>query len=610
MIPIMSSFPSPPAAARLRLSALLLPLLALLAPSPSSAQGVVNISNTVPRVDTDGDIISAGDGCISYHPDEARYYLFGAHYQPYAEPNSDCYCGSEGLPKCSVTGFVPTGECCGWRNTTIASWSSPDLVTWRKEGLNILPIATANPASPLSSNYGAIFEPCGVYNRRTGFWTLFFLRDGYTLANAVARTAAGPFSIVQWSFPVPGFSRIVDFYFWQDLEEGTLIMKHNGNGGETAVILSDDYMSVANSSALFGTELGYTEGGGIFKWGGKTYVMAGHGCCFCTLGSNGFLWQADSAVGTYELLGDFVPRNPDGSSVTHAQQFSVTPVYTSEGVVPMFIGIRFGSAPDFRKDHDFQFWEILRFDPTTGRMLNVSWVDSFTLNLSAPVVPPPPPAPPAPWYACSFDAPGTCFEVPANTPGSSATESACEAACVPEYVCSSSVPGGAESCVPLPPGIVPGASSSCEEACAPVYACSGGGAPPGTCAAVPHGTPGAVASLSECEAQCVLCNLSGVWYGQEKNVPVTIVETPLNATARAVTISVPAGVWASNATGVVVPGKVLVLKGGWCGTCTGVVTPLEAGGPACGMITWDDGSWCSPEVEPVKCATKKKKEKG
>jgi hypothetical protein len=253
----------------------LLPLLAASVPT--------TIRNDIPRCDTDGDIISAGDGCISYQPDEALYYLFGAHYQPCTEPNNDCYSGPPGEEVCSHVGFVPNGTCCGWRNTTIAAWSSPDLITWSKEGLNILPLATANPASPLSSNYGAIFEPCGVYNRKTRFWNLFFLRDGYTLALAVARTAAGPFSVVQWSVPVPGMATIVDFYFWQSLDGG-LVMKHNGKGGEFAVSLADDYLSINATSAEFGQELGYTEGGGIFAYGGESYVMAGFGCCFCTLG--------------------------------------------------------------------------------------------------------------------------------------------------------------------------------------------------------------------------------------------------------------------------------------------------------------------------------------
>ena len=345
---------------------LLLPILAAATPS--------TIRNDVPRRDTDGDIVSAGDGCISYQPFEQLYYLFGAHYQPCAEPDDDCYCGGgqggmSGCGPCESVGFVEEGRCCGWRNATIAAWSSPDLVTWKKEGLNILPLATANPASPLSSNYGAIFEPCGVFNAKTGFWHLFFLRDGYTLARAVARSAAGPFSVLEWAVPIAGFDRVVDFYFWQEAASGALIMKHNGGGGESAMVLSDDYLSFTGASAVFGKELGYTEGGGIFTHGGNTYVMAGKGCCFCGLGSNGFLWGADSALGNYTLLGDFVPRNKDGSSVTHAQQFSVTPVYTASGVVPMMIGIRFGSAPDSVKSHDYQYVRGLRCPPLCTRTL-------------------------------------------------------------------------------------------------------------------------------------------------------------------------------------------------------------------------------------------------
>ena len=573
---------------------LLIPLLFL-----STRIESVTISNIIPRIDTDGDIISAGDGCISYHPDEQQYYLFGAHYQPCQEPNTDCYCGSPGLEKCSKTGFVPSGDCCGWRNATIASWSSPDLITWKKEGLNILPIATTNPASPLSSNYGAIFEPCGVYNRKTGFWNLFFLRDGYTLALAVSRNAAGPFSIIQWSYQVPGFETIVDFYFWQSLD-GSLIMKHNGGGGESAVVLSEDYMRVVDTSKLFGQELGYTEGGGIFLYNSSTYVMAGYGCCFCTLGSNGFLWKSETTLGTYTLLGDYIPRNDDGSSITHAQQFSVTPIYTSQGIIPMFIGIRFGSAPDYQKDHDFQYWLPLQFDSSTGKMKNLTWQDSFEISLQSPIPPPLPPTPPTPWFSTSFDQVGTCIEVPANAPGSFETISECEAASQPEYICSAAVPGFTEQCVPVPPNIIAGASSSCEEACAPVYFCSI--TQPGTCESVPHGTPGAIQSLTDCEAQCILCNLNGIWIGQEHGINVTIVETVLNTTTSSVRISVPPGVWTSNATGYAHPGS-LHITGGWCqGECIGIVSPLEPGGVQCGMITWDAGSWCSPEIEPSKCS--------
>jgi hypothetical protein len=63
-------------------------------------------------------------------------------------------------------------------------------------------------------------------------------------------------------------------------------------------------------------------------------------------------------------------------------------------------------------------------------MHNVSWLDTFELELAPPPVPPPPapPAPPAPWHYCS---PRTmlCVEVPPGTPGSFAGAADCAASC-------------------------------------------------------------------------------------------------------------------------------------------------------------------------------------
>ena len=573
-------------------------LAALCAASAHAA--VVTISNSVPRRDTDGDIISAGDGCISYHPDEQRYYLFGAHYQPCAEPDNRCYAGDNGLAPCQKHQKVAAGQCCGWRNATIASWSSPDLVTWTKEGLDILPLLS-NPNTTMSSEYMAVFEPCGVFNRKTGFWVLYFLRDGYVLANAVARTAAGPFDVLQWTVPVPFMTQVVDFYFWQNATNGDLIMKHNSEGaGEYAATFSDDYLTITGSSAVFGHEQGYTEGGGIFQHNGQTFVMAGYGCCFCPLGSNGFLWRADEVLGNYTLLGDKVPRYANGTSVTHAQQFSVTPVYTRGGVVPMFIGIRFGSAPDFIKSHDFQYWLPLAFDGNND-MANVSWVDHFSLDLVAPPPPPPPPPPPAPWFVCSFTTLGACVEVPAGAPGAVETAAECQAACTPRYACSPTEPGACDAV----PANTPGANASlagCESACAPRYSCATD-ASPGQCVEVAGDFPGASATLAECQAACVLCDVAGVWYGNAAGVPITIAQgAPAPNNTAPISISVKGGEWGSNATGVARAGSLLV-TGGWCGgnKCVGAVSPLEAGGVNCAMITWADGSWCSPEREPTRC---------
>lgn len=147
------------------------------------------------------------------------------------------------------------------------------------------------------------------------------------------------------------------------------------------------------------------------------------------LGSNGYVWRSDDGpLGHYTYLGDIVGRNPDGSAFTHAQQFGITPVYTTTGFTPMYIGIRFGQAPDSHKNHDPQYWYPLQFD-TTNKPLPITWVDNFTLDLAPPPAPPPVPPPPAPWYKCSLSSSNKCFEVPANTSGAYATLGACAAAC-------------------------------------------------------------------------------------------------------------------------------------------------------------------------------------
>ena len=228
-------------------------------------------------------------------------------------------------------------------------------------------------------------------------------------------------------------------------------------------------------------------------------------------------------------------------------------------------------------------------------MHNVTWVDNFTLDVVLPPPPPPLPPPPPSWFACSYDAPGTCFEVPAGSPGAFNTSAACETRCAPEYVCGGVVHPG--ECIPLPPGVVPGASKSCEAACAPTYVCNP--AAPGTCAEAPPGTPSAWPSASACAAACVMCNLRGAWLGNEKSVAIGISYRPINATAGAVDISATPNVWGGNASGVAVAGSVTV-TGGWCGKgwCTGVVSPLEAGWPPCAQIEWGAGTWCAPAVDP------------
>ena len=403
-----------------------LPILVLSCASVWAA--VSTISNSAPRVDEDGNILEAGDGCVTYDFTTARYYLWGARYQPCAEPNNDCYCGSAGLDACSHAGYVAPGECCGWRNMTIAVYSSSDLMSWRKEGLDILPIMHDFTVPFNAANQG-FMETCGVFNRRTGFWNLWFLNaaEPFYINTAVSRTVGGPYEIVAWNSGVAGSA---DLYLYFNVTADSLLLQYNGAGEVWVCTVKDDFLTV--DACEVGSQknpYGYIEGGGVFQHGGSTFVMAGHGCCFCTLGSNGYVWRSDNGpLGNYSFVGDIIPVSANGSAVTRAQQFGVSPIYTTQGAVPMYIGIRFGQAPDGHKNHDPQFWFPLSFDATSTPN-TISWVDSFSLELAPPDAPAPVPPPPAAWFKCSLSSSGSCFEVPANMQGAYATVAECAAAC-------------------------------------------------------------------------------------------------------------------------------------------------------------------------------------
>ena len=499
-------------------------LLLLAAAAPST------ISNALPRLDEDGEILEAGDGCLNYDATTARYYLWGARYQPCAEPNNDCYCGSAGFDVCAFVGYPQEGQCCGWRNMTIAVYSSADLVAWKKEGLNILPIMQ-DYATPYNAANQGFMEVCGVYSRATGFWNLWFLNAArpYYIATAVSRAVGGPYEIVAWNTGVAGTANL---YLYHNVTADTLLLQYNAGADVYVCTVREDFLTL--DACVVGSQhnkFGYIEGGGVFQHGASTFVMAGHGCCFCELGSNGYVWRSDTGpLGNYTFVGDIIPLAPNKTAVTHAQQFGITPIYTTAGYTPMYIGIRFGQAPDGHKNHDPQYWFPITFD-AAGNPENISWVDSFTLDLAPPPAPPPVPAPPAPWYRCSLSSSKACFEVPAGTPGAFASASDCSAAC------------------PLP-----------------------------------------------------LCQLAGTWWGvpNATGAHVTIVQTPLNSSAAAVTISCPQH-WATDAVGVVhAGGTVVVGTGGFCdrASCIGTITQLEAGGASfCAKISWYNGVWCSPAAD-------------
>jgi len=171
--------------------AALLPLLL----AASALAKSVTISNTAPRVDDEGNVLRAQDGCISRLPD-GKYWLTAVRYQ--------C-CDVSGQPTCYVT--------CGWFNMTIAIYSSPDLEVWHLESESILPVAT-QPGN-YSNTHTSYMEPCVMYSEAADHYVLWFLMiqpfcvvtppcpQANTKAVAVASSPTGPFEVVTWDVGLP-----------------------------------------------------------------------------------------------------------------------------------------------------------------------------------------------------------------------------------------------------------------------------------------------------------------------------------------------------------------------------------------------------------------------
>ena len=381
-------------------------------PTPRNA----TISNLVARVDDTGALMRLQDGCLADF--NGMFYLYGARYQ--------C---------CPVSEQPACYQACGWRNTTFAVYSSPDLQVWHLENDNLMPIFT-DPASPHSNTRNAYFEPCVLYSASADHcaWarlltlnppppltrpltpppphthTLSLLRadalwflNTNTKAVAVSDSPTGPFESVTWD---TGLAQGSDSYFWFDKPSGVHYVKHNGpppagekRGAHYVARLAPDLLSVvfnASSPAMLvpalpvppsyqGAWPSCSEGGGMFEHGGRFYVMAGACCCFCHAGANAYVWMSSTGpLGEYVLQDDIgvIPFNVSTQQyLTGAQQFSVAQLPTATGSLPMYIGQRFGSAPDGLKCHDLQYWAPLTVAPATGQVAEMAWVDEFSVQL-------------------------------------------------------------------------------------------------------------------------------------------------------------------------------------------------------------------------------------
>jgi hypothetical protein len=132
----------------------------------------ITIDNTLPRRDTNGNILNAHDGAIVHDDASSLYWLVGTSYTHCQMDDANCCagtCPSRNQSACAYPNgpsFVPNHPACGWTNNDFAAYSSPDLAAWTLRNPSLLP-ADARPN-------GVYFRPKLIRNPATRAWVLWF----------------------------------------------------------------------------------------------------------------------------------------------------------------------------------------------------------------------------------------------------------------------------------------------------------------------------------------------------------------------------------------------------------------------------------------------------
>jgi len=344
---------SRPAAALQRSAVSLLLLLFLVLCLPSEmclAQSPkfrsVTVQNTAPRLDVEGNVIDAHDGCLHFYA--GRYYLYGTAY----------------------------GKTAGYTiNNRFRVYSSPDLEHWTFEG----ELLKAPPD-------GVYYRPYVAYNERTHKYVLWYnwypkLWDGQ-VGVAISDTPVGPFTIVSTHVELsqakdhPGDgSLFVDddntAYFIY-----TAIDQHHSIRVER---LAPDFLSSTGQvSGVLGVGC---EAPSIFRRGTSYYALFDTTCCFCTEGSGARVLVASNPMGPYRQLAN-INRNAAGKPTINAQQTFVATIPTADGPAYLWMGDEWNSRPDGIKGHDLQYWgPPLRF-AADGSILPLEKTRGWTVQVA------------------------------------------------------------------------------------------------------------------------------------------------------------------------------------------------------------------------------------
>ncbi|KAH3756615.1 glycosyl family 43 [Pelomyxa schiedti] len=351
---------------------------------------LVTVRNDAPFYDDAGSIIDSHDGSVQQFEAGGLFYMHTMQYGDCLEPLKY---GCDSAP-----------DGCGFhRDHNISVWVSSDLTSgsWHFEGHAIEP----DQRPP-----GVVFRPHLVYNPNTFkyvlWWNWYDADSGsdapHLLAVATSDSPSGPFTLQNEAVNTTRASQSGDFALFVDLD-GTGYVTYSWDYVISIEQLTPDFIYTTGKTSSIFSEY-FVEAPVMFgRATGSTYyyyVLFGWCCCFCMQGSGIMVHKAESPLGPYVTQsGDIACTestldagafptpgqgcqyaDPESTSVTKSQQNYVFPVSTLTGVEYIWTGDRWQQSPDGLKSHDPQYWVPLEFT-SSGDILPVSWIDSFTLDL-------------------------------------------------------------------------------------------------------------------------------------------------------------------------------------------------------------------------------------
>ena len=292
----------------LRAPMVLLALLSAHHARPATGR-LTTISNTQPRLDSEGKIVNAHDGAVVQDPVSGRYYLYGFMF-------NDCTRESAG-------GFDNCVHCALVGNGYPAAYSSADLVHWKLE--------TDAPNQTLAHNQLNLTsfgdQARVIYNPRTKKYVA--INRGHITSTAGARVAysdspIGPFvggGVDGCGSLDTGGDAVGSQLSWYADSKGAAYVAYNTAGPpgtlyparQCMLELAPDWLTSTGRKSCWVARDGFgLEGGAVWERNGRYFWASGNPCCNCEMGGSARVWSIDGdPMGNWSYLTDLnPPRTP------------------------------------------------------------------------------------------------------------------------------------------------------------------------------------------------------------------------------------------------------------------------------------------------------------